>query len=263
MTNRADLGVLSALLGVIWAAGVLLADGTARAEQFRVENKVFVEDEKEPRVESTTIFYAGVVYDYLKEPAEITVFDKARGRFVLLDVARQVKTELTTEAVAAVTERLKEWAGAQPDPYLKFLADPKFTRPAEPDAGELTFASPWVTYRVKPVDAGSAAIARQYREFSDWYGMLNTRINPGARPPFARMILNAELDSRRQLPREVQLTLRPKASLLAKKIHIRSEHQLIRRLVESDRARVAETDRFMGVFNPVDFDDYQKQIENR
>jgi hypothetical protein len=37
-----------------------------------------------------------------------------------------------------------------------------------------------------------------------------------------------------------------------------SEHQLIRRLVESDRARVQQIGQFMAIFQPVSFEEYQK-----
>ena len=261
MKIRSSLGLCVPVGTAVFAAGLLLSGGPAGGETFRVENKVFVEKETEPRVESTTIFSDGVVYDFLKKPGEITIFDKVRGRFVLLDTARRVKTELTTEGVLRVTERLKEWAGMQPDPLLKFLADPQLDRQFDPDSGELTFSSPWVTYRVAPADAESAAIARQYREFSDWYLRLNTRINPGSRPPFARMIVNAELEARGEIPREVHLTLTPKGGLMPKRIRVRSQHRLIRRLVESDRDRIVQAGQFMAIFKAVDFDEYQEKIE--
>jgi len=254
------LDVIAVVLSGLGAAGVLGAGEMASGEQFRIENKIFAGDEKKPRIQSTTIFYAGVVYDYLENPAEVTVFDKAHGRFVLLDLTRRIKTELTTQSVAALTERLRERARTQPDPFLQFLADPEFDEQFDETAGELTFASPWVTYRLTTVDADSEAISQQCRAFSDWYCQLNTMINPGTRPPFARMIVNAALADRRQLPREVHLTLRPKARLIPKRITVRSQHQLIRRLVQSDRGRVAQTDQFMAIFKPVSFEEYQGKI---
>ena len=262
---RADFGISSAAFALLLAAGVVIGGGAAsgeefRVEEFRVENKVFVGGEKQPRVQSTTIFYGGLAYDYLEKPAEITVFDKAHGRFVLLDQKRRVKTELTTERVADFTDRLKQWAQTQSDPFLKFLAEPHFDEQFDSSAGELSFTSPWMSYRVTTIDAENEAISRQYGEFSDWYCQLNTLINPGARPPGARMIVNAALEQRQQFPREVQLTLRPKRGLLSKRITVRSQHLLVRRLVESDRDRVAQTDEFMGIFKPVDFQEYQKEI---
>jgi hypothetical protein len=247
-------------LGGLSAAAT--AEGTATAEEmFRVENKVFIGAAKEPQVRSTTIFYQGVVYDYLEDPAEVTVFDKARGRFVLLDPQRRIKTELTTARVEDFSERLRQWAHEQSDPLLNFHADPHFSETVDEATGELVFDSPRVVYRVSAVEAGSEAVASRYREFSDWYGRLNTMLNPGARPPFPRMLVSRSLEQREQIPRAVELTLRPR-DILSRPISARSEHLLIRRLLESDRNRMAETDRFMAMFEAVDFVDYQRRLGN-
>ena len=70
----------------------------ARAEEFRIETRVYVGDEKEPVSETTTLFLDGVVYDFLAEPAQIAVFRKPGGgkpgRFILLDPEHGVRTEI-------------------------------------------------------------------------------------------------------------------------------------------------------------------------
>lgn len=238
----------------------LVLPSLGAAEEFRVENKVFVDDEKQPRIESTTIFFGNVVYDYLAKPAEVTIFDKAHKRFVLLDVTRRAKTEISTEAVEELTARLKRWAASQSDPFLRFLADPQFDIHYDESAGELVCSSTWMTYRVATVDAPDEQLCRQYTEFSDWSCQLNTMLNPGSRPPQARMLLNAALEARQRFPREVSLSLRPKEGLWPKRFLLRSEHQLIRQLVQSDRDRIAQTDQFMAIFTPVTFGEYQKRI---
>jgi len=160
-----------------------------------------------------------------------------------------------------LTVRLKEWASRQPDDFLQFLAAPKFEEAFDRDAAELTFESPWMSYRLKTVPVEEAETARQYREFCDWYCRLNTQLNPGSRPPFARMIVNEALQRYGQFPQQVDLTIHPgKDGFLAKKITIRSEHQLIRRLLESDRSRVAQTDQYMAIFKPLGFEEYQREI---
>ena len=240
-------------------AVVLLTISTAFGVDFRVENQVYSGSGKTPQVQSTTIFLDGIVYDYLENPREITVFDDARGRFICLDPVRHVRTELTAEHLESLARRLKDWAGNQPDKFLRFLADPEFKTSIDEDTGERVFDSPWMTYRVSAIQAGDARMASQYATFSDWYGRLNTRINPGSRPPFARMIVNAELDREQLFPERVHLTLRPKAGgLLAKKITLRSEHKLVRQLVESDRRRVAQTDQYLAIFKPIGFAEYQR-----
>lgn len=245
---------------VLLALALVGATGTANvAEDFRVENAVYMGDEKEPCVESTTIFHSGVVYDYLKSPAEITVFDKNNGRFVLLDVARRVKTEMPTDKVSTLCEHLKTWAIGHKDPLLAFLANPRFEEEFDPSTGKLSLSSEAVNYQLTTENAGSSEISRDYREFCDWYCQLNTLLNPGSRPPFARMALNAAVDRYERFPQQVELALRL-GGFPPKRITVRSEHQLVRRLVESDRGRVRQTDQYLAIFTPVSFEEYQKKI---
>jgi hypothetical protein len=257
--------VVAAGLMALAASGAMGAPPAASEGDFRLENKVYVGNQDQPRVESTTIFSGGVVYDYLKEPPETTVFDPAERRFVLLDLARKVRTEVTTEAVLRFIRRLKEQyrSGPRADPYTKFLASPHFDQGFDESTGELTFRSSWMTYRLRGVDAESPEMARQYREFSDWQLRLNTLINPGHRLPFARMVVNAALEQRVQLPREVHLTLAPRKGFPSRQTTVRSEHQLARQLVESDRDRVAQTGELMVIYPAVAFEQYQREFQDR
>ena len=260
MTLRVAVTALAALVCGLWAAGAAAQSDPNEVAEFRVENRLFVDNEKEPHSESTTIFFHGIVYDYLKKPAEVTVFDKARGRFVLLDVTRRVHTEIGTDKISAFTEALRQRVLAHSDPLVQFLAEPKFEEHLDEAGNQLTFSSPSMTYRLTTIPADSQAIARQYREFSDWYSRLNTLLTPGSRPPFARMVVNAALEKRQAFPSEIQLTLRLKKAVPPKRATIRSEHHLVRRLVESDRDRVAQTDQFMAIFKRVDFGVYQEKM---
>jgi hypothetical protein len=260
MTIRSQVGFLSVALAAVCAAGTWEARVAVAEEDFRIENEVFVEGDKEPRIRSTTIFHDGVVYDYLEEPSEVTVFDAQRGRFILLDLDRRIKTELTTGLVAGFTDRLRRWSREQSDPFLQFLGDPEFEQTIDQGAGELTFSSPWMTYRLVTFDTESEALSRRYREFCDWYCQLNTVLNPGTKPPFARMMVNEALEEHGLFPREVHLTMRPKGGLLSKRTNVRSEHRLIRQLVESDRQRVAQTHQFMAMYTSVEFPEYQRKL---
>jgi hypothetical protein len=233
----------------------------AMEEDFRIDSRVFVGSDKEPRSENSTVFCRGVVYDYLEKPAEIIVFDPPRGRFILLDPARRFKVEVTTKEVLTLNENLRQWAGTQTDPFLRFLGSPKFDQRTDERTGELVLESPWVSYRVAARDAESETIAEQYRQFSDWCARLNTRLNPGYKLALARLELNEALYKRRQVPQTITLTVQSKRGFPFQKTVVRSEHQLVRHLVESDRDRVAQTDQFLAIFSPVAFDDYQKRLE--
>jgi hypothetical protein len=239
--------------------------GTACSAEFRIENKIWADEEKRPESSSVTIFADDMVYDILDGEGEITIFDRARGRFVLLDPVHRLRTEISVARLQQAMEQLRAWAyaqpdRAQPDPFLRFLAAPKFDRQAVTAAGEMEFASPWATYQVVPQDPANGEIALAYQDFSNEYCRLNTLINPGARPPFARMIVNDALGQRKLIPREVKLTIRPKEGLMAKRTTIRSQHQLTPRLSDADRQQIARAEKLATSFTPVLLDEYQKRV---
>lgn len=238
--------------------GVVVSAQAALGEDFRVENKVFVGNQKEPASQSTTIFHDGVVYDYLDKPAEVVIFDGAAEQFVLLDIVRRVRAEVTTDQVEQLTRQLQQLASTQADPFIRFSATPKFDEQFDQPANELTLSSPWMTYRMLLVDAGSRAIAEQYREFADWYARLNTVLSPGSKPPAARLLVNAALAKREATAREVYLTLTPKKGLLPKRITIHSRHRLVRQVVQADLDRIKQTREFTKIFHPVGFEQYRK-----
>jgi hypothetical protein len=250
-----------ALLRVVTAALVFAAVVPALGSDFRVENKVFLGGEKEPAAQSTTIFHGGMVYDYLAEPAEVTIFDPVRGRFVLLDPTRRIKAELTLEVIGKAIDRVKTRLGDSDDPHTRFQASPSFDEQVDPSTGELVFQSDWMTYRVSGAATDDVESVRQYREFSDAYARLNTFLRPGSRPPFARLIVNEALEKRGEIPMKVELNLTLKKGLPPKRVNMRSEHHLIPQLVESDRRRVAQTDQFLAMFSSLSFSDYQAKMK--
>ena len=254
-----DVHAFRLLLIPIWFAAMTTALASG-AETFCVENQVFVDNQRKPRVESTTVFLDDKVYDFLRMPAEVTIFDPTRQRFVLLDPSRRVQTQVSTGQVAKFAERLQQWARTQPDPFLQFLADPTFDENFDAERGELSISSPWTTYRIGVEPARSETASHRYREFSDWYSRLNTMINPGSRPPLARLMVNAALDARQLLPREVTLILRPKSGPLAKKTIVRSEHRVRAGLTETDRQRITEAERFLADFMLLGFEQYEAKI---
>ncbi len=162
--------ISSILIGaVVGVAGPL--GQSARSADFHVENKVYRADEKEPFSETTTLFRAGLVYDFVTKDGQVeeaTVFDRTRGRFVLLDAKRRVKAEISTTEVQAFGRHIREKAASQTDPLWKFMANPKFTKETSAE-DTLELSSDWLTYRVKTTQARSTEAAAQYGEFAHWY----------------------------------------------------------------------------------------------
>lgn len=234
----------------------------AWADDFRIENQVFVGRSSEPQAASTTIFQNGIVYDYLQEPSEVTVFDPDHGRFILLNEAKRIRTEVGTDEVAAFVARLQQWARGHDDAYMQFLADPEFETSSDDSDEAVVFSSQWMTYRLHFDRIGvSPAVVQQYRRFSDAYAQLNTLLNPGARLPFARIYVNRAVEAEGKLPREVKLVITPGGTPFSpQRTTIRSEHRFIDQLVESDRQRLAQTREYMAMFQPVRFAEYQKAL---
>jgi len=243
------------LLGFV---AVVLAQATAKADDFRIESKLFVGDAKEPASENVTLFYNGMVYDYLSNPAEVTVFDSARGRFVLLDPIRHVRAEISTQHVAQFTEKLQTWAAGHEEKFLKFSAAPEFEVQSDSTNSELTFTSDWMTYKITCEDAQTATRAAQYGDFSDWYARLNTITSPSLLP-FARLKINAEMRQRQRIPTEVNLTIDNNARFPRpqQEQKFRTEHQLLWRLSKSDLRKIEQTGEDLVTFGQVGFQQYR------
>jgi hypothetical protein len=246
---------------LIAAAAFGMAAGQARAatgEDFRVENSVYAEDQKEPSAESTTIFYRGVVYDCMKSPAETVVFDKTTDRFELLNLTRRTRTEVTTAQLSAFVDEMRTVAAKNKDPVVRFLAEPKFDERFSDVTNELILSSPLVTYRVAVSPESDASVVEQYREFCDGYARLNALLVPGSLPPFGRLAVDAALAKRQATASRVVLTVTTGKIPNQQKMVIRSEHRVVRPLERVDLDRVAKAREMMEHFKLASFDDYRK-----
>jgi hypothetical protein len=250
---------VSRLVGLLGIATLWLA-GSARAEEFRVESDVFIGDQKEPIARSVTLFSSGLVYDFPRlGPKEITVFDPARGRFVLLDPERKVKTTVATqellELAAAMKVHAKDLTGA-----FAFAANPKFEEHLDADTDWLTLSSPVLTYRARCMSPEVAAAADRYRQFADWYARLNAT-RPGSLPPFARMELDRAIAERQQVPLEVELTVEPERRFVGRRLVVRSRHHFNWRLSNTDRQQIDTAGNYMAGFESVSVSVYRESLE--
>lgn len=233
-----------------------LAPGSASAEEFRVDSKVFLKDAKEPFAEITTLFRAGVVYDYVND-GEITVFDPVRQRFILLDPARKVKCEVLSKRIREFTREMSARIAKSEDEILRFMAAPKFNMTEQPD-GRFTFASQWITYRVETIAPENTTALRQYEEFADWSAQLNPLTDPRALPPFPRLQVNRALREHGRLPVNVEVTLVRRSRLPGRKSEtvIRSEHQATWQLRADDLKKIDEIGKLMATYKDVDLAAY-------
>ena len=249
------------LLQRAFCAAVLilgLAVSAADGDDFRIESKVFAGKSEKPVSQSITLFRAGRVYDYLEEPVSIAVFDKPHERFILLDPARSIKTEITTAELLAFTARLQAWAETQKKGLLAFAAKPVFETKFDDKTGLLTLDSEHLKYELDTVKANTDRAAQQYREFSDWYIRLNAMTHPGSTPPFPRMVVNDELSKRIRVAEKVKLTIAGQSQLVGREAALRSEHQILWRLLQKDLKQIAETGHQLASFKTVGYAEFRE-----
>ncbi len=246
---------MNRVLGICFVV-VTCATVVADAEDFCIQSRVNVGKDV---IESSTIFYAGRVYDFLSEPAEVTIFDPPGKKFVVLNPVSMVKTEIDLPQIDAFALYIKNKSLERPVPLLAFLAEPKFDETYDDGSGNLTLKSEWMDYEVKTVKPRSDEAASIYVDYSNWQTKLNTLMRPGSLPPFARLELNKALDHHHRLPTEVQL-IRYAGGPTKRAVTIRAEHRLQWRLLESDIKRIDETATNLVTARPVGLTEYRSII---
>lgn len=237
------------------AAMACLIATTVRADDFCIQSKVYLGSQT---IQSTTIFRDGATYDFLDQPAEITIFDAPRSRFIVLDPTRKIRTEVTTAQIDEFVQKLKVEALARKVPLLAFLASPEFQESFDDKSGDLTLTSPWVVYRAKTTLPKASPAATQYAEFLNWQTKLNVVIQPGSLPPFPRLELNAALERHKRIPTAVEST-RYAQNLARKPITLRAEHRIQWQLLDGDLARIQQAEDYRASLELVDLSAYLRK----
>jgi len=228
----------------------------AQTDEFRVDTDVFLGDEKEPFAQNITIFTAGLVYDFpLIGPEEITVFDPVRGRFVLLDTQRKVKTTLSTQELLEFAAAMKVQCERKGGVFA-VAANPQFEHSGDDADDCVTLRASLLSYRVKGVSPKVESATASYQQFADWYARLNAT-RPGSLPPFARIELNRIIAEKGWIPEEVELTVTPQSRLIGRKLIIRSRHLPYWRISDTDRKRIDTAGTHMAKFQGVSFKEYR------
>jgi hypothetical protein len=244
----------------------LATNQAARGEDFRIETRVYEGTKAEPLNSTTTLFLAGIVYDFPATPLgpwEITVFDPARGRFTLLDTKRKMRTDLQMTSIEEVVEAQRERASRGDSPFLKFLAHPEFEETYDEQTGELELESAFMTYTLTTETADSAEAMRQYSDFADGFTKLSPVLEAAAPPPFARLVVNQALRERGRIPDRVAMSARPDGTVGSKQeFLLRSEHDIKWKLQAADIARIEEVKNNIALFELVSFEEFRtREVE--
>ncbi len=236
-------------------AFLTLGVGVCLADDFRIQNRVYLGKSKAPASTTVTLFRGGLVYDILANPEEIVVFDPVRGRFVLLKPARSIRTEISTEEIDRLVLSLKEELANRGGGLSDFLIAPEYEiDDAKPS--QVKFRGSFAEYQLKTEKAASLIAARQFAQFSNWYTRFNTMTNPAL---LARMPVNAWLAQNERIPSEIELTMYNKTLGISRKQQsLRSEHAITWFLSQDDLKQIEQIDRWLVTFTAVPFDEYRR-----
>lgn len=231
---------------------LMIANGSAAAQEFRVESEIFNGSDKAPVSENLTIFSDGIVYDFrLSEPKETVIHDSFRGKFVLLKPDRKIKVNMEQSQVNNALEQLRQ------SPVFKkrapYLVNPEFAFQQDKESGWMELSSKNITYKVKGKEPKVANGFRAYIDFANWYVKLNA-LDPRKMPPFARLQMNRVLSTQNIIPSDVELTIRPEN---AKPIKARSKHYVIWQLSQTDRRRIDTAKKQWVEFKEVSLQEFQ------
>jgi hypothetical protein len=241
---------------LLWAADV---PQNGVSHRFRIDNRVVTE---ETIVKGVTIYYDGLVYDFLDDHGQMTIYDKTAGTFILLDPSCRLKTVVTTGTLAEDFEQRRETYRKSDSPFQNYLADPFFEESSyEEQSGLMFFRSPWVVYRFETVTLNDPVVSEAYYDFCRQFTLLNIRTS-GLPSPMIRKELNPAIEQNQRFPGKVNMTLYPKGKVIIaqRAIHAESTHTFVRRLQSTDEAKVEQANRYRERFREVPLDDYLREV---
>ena len=245
MDARSCTRLFACLIATLFARA-----GSTAAQEFRIETEVYLGDEAEPASRTVTLFEESAVYEFTENPAQTIIYRESKkgrpGQFIILDVASQRRTEVESERVSKLMEKLAGWAAEQEDPILKFAGDPSFKETFDAESGDLTLSNPQWTYHVATVPAEDKAALQRYRTYTDRYAELTSMLE-NSPPPRPRLALNAALEKHGVAPVEIRRTIGGD-----EKGSVRAAHMFSWRLSRDDRARLDEVRQQLASFAKVD-----------
>ncbi|MFK7778387.1 MAG: hypothetical protein QM501_09720 [Gimesia sp.] len=220
------------------------------AQEFRIRTTIYHHQQNVDPVivsRSVSIFHAEKVFDHVDGLGEVTIFDPARKRLIILNESRMIKTEINFDEIKNMLNvarhqtqeyihdqiKRKESTGKEIAAQLKFQLDPVFDIQFEESKNQLVLDSQLINYSVQCVVPDQKVAVTAYLRYADWMARLNYVLHPYTLPPASRIMLNEELRSRGMIPTEVELQTR-----LEEKLHLRAEHRIHWKLDHKDRGLI-------------------------
>jgi len=251
--------VFQVLSCIVLAAGAQVA-ATSLAVDFRVETDLFIGTEKDPVGENLTLFSGGRVYDFLLSGSkEITIYDPARGQFMLLDTERKLRSDVSTQLLLEKVEKIEASIAKGNDPFLKAVLKPSFeTKVEEFDVnGEsrvrITLTSKEIIYKVVGTRPKNREAVHAYRQFADYFARFNS-VRKGGFPVGARLALDQALAEKGLVPIEIERT----DVVDGKKLERRSRHLINYVLSKQDLQKIDTAGNYLTEFQSIDFDEHRR-----
>ena len=247
-------------LALFCQAAVLFAADDDELSHFRIDNTLTIRhDDEVVTIKSSTIFSENRVFDFVGENGEFIIYDRQAERFSLIDPIHRIRTELLQSDIDQFMANINSRLTEEGDRFYMFMLHPEFSVARRDELGEMLFQSKWIDYSIETRRFEDERLVRDYFEFSDAYSLLNVYLNPGTLTPLARIKVNETLREEKRFPAKITLSVYPKGKwLFAKMIQYQSEHQLVRRLTESDRGKILRAVLFTEQFPKVTFGKYYK-----
>lgn len=226
-------------------------------------------------VRNLSIFQRGNVYDKAEDSSDqVTIYESAARRFVILNTARKVMTELTFDQleslmkdVAAQSEKSLTTLRDKPDPktakmvsLIQFQLRPDFRNAFDPVQKRLTLNSEHFTYEVQCAKIQPPELITAYLKYADWSAQLNYLLNPQAFLPGPRMALNAALREQQLMP--IEITLKTD---VGRGMRLRAEHRIDQQLEPGQLNKIYEWKKLLDSkdVKRVPFREFQESIAEK
>lgn len=232
---------------------------TGVAQEFLVTTKLYQQQPETLIARSMSVFHAGRVYDYVDTIGELTVFEPAQKRFLIVNTGGMVATVLTFADIETHIYRSEVRAKqivAQGDganlAAVAFQLKPDFNMSYDKARHQLQLNHPQLSYTVECADGNEEALAA-YVNYINWTAKLNYILHPQVLPN-PRLALNAALESNRVLPLALRLD-----SNLGSGLHLKAVHKYYWKLDAGARQKIVTWDGVIKDPNlkQVKFEDFQ------